>query len=57
MIEGSESVLLTNGPGSGRPKNLRILQIRIRNTSIQLEVNTDIEQVDVQRNLGLYLPT
>ncbi len=30
MIEGSGSVSLTNGSGSGRPKNLRI---QIRNTA------------------------
>jgi hypothetical protein len=33
MIEGSGSVPLTNGSGSGRPKNLRI-QIWIRYTEI-----------------------
>ncbi len=35
MIEGSGSVSLTNGSGcrSGRPKNMRILRIRIRNTA------------------------
>ncbi len=32
MIEGSGSVRLTIGSGSGRPKNIRILRIRIRNT-------------------------
>ena len=34
MIEGSGSVRLTNGSGSGsrRPKNIRIRRIRIRNT-------------------------
>jgi hypothetical protein len=31
MIEGSGSVFLTNGSGSGRPKNIWILRIRIRN--------------------------
>ncbi len=31
-IEGSGSVSLTNGSGSGRPKNIWILRIRIRNT-------------------------
>jgi hypothetical protein len=30
MIEGSESIPLTNGSGSGRPKNM---WIRIRNTA------------------------
>ena len=37
MIEGSGSASLTNGSGSGRPKNiwiLWILQIRIRNTGV-----------------------
>jgi hypothetical protein len=36
MIEGSGSgaVSLTNGSGSGRPKNIWILRIRIRNTAI-----------------------
>jgi hypothetical protein len=29
---GSESIRLTNGSGSGRPKNMRILRIRIPNT-------------------------
>ena len=33
MIEGSGSIPLTNGSGSGRPKNMRIwIRIRIRNT-------------------------
>ncbi len=32
VTEGSGSVALTNGSGSGRPKNIRILRIRIRNT-------------------------
>ncbi len=34
MIEESAfgSVSLTNGSGSGRPKNIRLLRIRIRNT-------------------------
>jgi hypothetical protein len=30
MIEGSGSVPLTNGSGSRRPKNIRILRIRIQ---------------------------
>jgi hypothetical protein len=30
--EGSGSAPLTNGSGSGRPKNMRILRIRILNT-------------------------
>ncbi len=30
MIEGSGSVYLTNGSGSGRPENILILRIRIR---------------------------
>ncbi len=30
---GAGSVLLTNGYGSGRPKNMRILWIRIPNTA------------------------
>ncbi len=34
MIKGSGSVSLTNWSGSGRPKNIRILQIRIRNTGL-----------------------
>jgi hypothetical protein len=32
MIEGSGSIPLTNGSGSGRPKNMWIRWIRIRNT-------------------------
>ncbi len=32
MIEGSGSISLTNGSGSGRPTNTWILRIRIRNT-------------------------
>ncbi len=41
MIEGSGSVSLTNGSGSGRPKNLWILRIRIRKTAgIALKVST-----------------
>jgi hypothetical protein len=32
MIEGSGSVYLTNGSGSGRPENIWILRIRLRNT-------------------------
>jgi hypothetical protein len=37
MIEGSESVPLTNRSGSGsrRPKSIRILLIRIRNTGFR----------------------
>jgi hypothetical protein len=34
-IEGSGSVLRTNGSGSRRPKNIRLLRIRIRNTVSQ----------------------
>ncbi len=39
MMEGSGSgsVLLTNGSGTGRAKNLRILRIRIRNTGIFIQ--------------------
>jgi hypothetical protein len=33
MIEGSGSVPLTNGSGSRRPKNIRLLWIRIRYTA------------------------
>ncbi len=33
MMNGSRSVPLTNGSGSGRPKNSWILQIRIQNTA------------------------
>jgi hypothetical protein len=37
MIEGfgSLSVSLTNGSGSGRPKNIWILRIRIRNSAVR----------------------
>jgi hypothetical protein len=34
MIEGSESVPCTNGSFSEKPKNMRILWIRIRNTAV-----------------------
>jgi hypothetical protein len=40
MIEGTGS--LTNGSGSGRPKNIWILRIRIRNT----DYRTLQEQID-----------
>ncbi len=33
MIEGSGSIPLTNGSGSGRPKNMSIRWIRVRNTA------------------------
>jgi len=33
MIEGSGSITLTSGSGSGRPKNMWIRWIRIRNTA------------------------
>ncbi len=34
MIEGSGSIPLTNGSGSGKPKNMWIRWIRIRNTAL-----------------------
>jgi hypothetical protein len=56
MIEGSKSwfvsVSLTNGFGSGRPKNIWILRIRIRNTACVMRVwclgsecNSTVERV------------
>jgi hypothetical protein len=36
MIEGSGSIPLTSGSGSGRPKNMWI-RIRIRNTAQDIE--------------------
>ncbi len=40
MIEGSESgsIYLTSGSGSGRPKNMWIRWIQIRNTAYELRV-------------------
>jgi hypothetical protein len=43
MIEGSGSISLTNGSGSGRPKNIWILRIRTlvnsgKNTSVRCSV-------------------
>jgi hypothetical protein len=38
MIDGSGSVSLTNGSGSGRPKYMWILRIRIRNTVYNGEI-------------------
>ncbi len=35
MIEGSGSDSLTEGSGSGRPRNMWILRIRIRNTALE----------------------
>ncbi len=37
MIDGSGSIPLTNGSGSGRPKNIRIRKIRILNTALKVE--------------------
>jgi hypothetical protein len=36
MIEGSGSIPLTNGSGSGKLKNMWIRWIRIRNTDLQI---------------------
>jgi hypothetical protein len=47
MIEGSGSITLTNGSGSGRPKNL---WIRIRNTAA-LKKKGDIATRGQQHNL------
>jgi hypothetical protein len=40
MIKGFGSVNQTNGSGSSRPKNIRILRIRIRNTVIYSKGDT-----------------
>ncbi len=37
MMEGSGSVLVTNGSGSGRPRNIWILGIRIHNTDLKYQ--------------------
>jgi hypothetical protein len=42
MIEGSGSVSLTNESESGRPKNIWILRIRIRNTAIEKDVSVRV---------------
>ncbi len=38
MIEGSGSIHLTSGSGSGRPKNMWIRRIRIRNTAKNCQI-------------------
>ncbi len=52
MIEGSGagavSVPLTNGSGSGRPKNLRILRLKIRNTAYNKSENLVLREASLQ---------
>jgi hypothetical protein len=50
MIEGSGSVYLTNGSGSGgpkNPKNMWILRIRIRNTASNINLKGLTHEMDL----------
>jgi hypothetical protein len=53
MIEGSGSIPLTSGSGSGRPKNMWIRWIRIRNTFL---VTIRLSQINMPSLKFVVLP-